>query len=126
MLLLDICTALTPGQSAEAVWRVPEDLAVLAGHFPGAPVLPGVYTAEAMAQTADLLLLSLPEYRGKAPLLIGIDKLRFTRKILPGEEIALSARMLLHRPEKAIATVSATASVAGEPAASGEITLALR
>ena len=51
-------------------------------------LLPGVYTVEATAQTADILLLSLDRYRGKTPLFLGIDRVTFLQKIIPGDTMA--------------------------------------
>lgn len=126
MLLVDALSLLIPGQRAVGTLYIDPAREIFRGHFPGEPVLPGVYTAEAMAQTADLLLLSTPRYAGKKPLLIGMDKVRFTRKVTPGETLELEAELLSERPEKAIATCLCRALVAGEPAASAEIVLAMR
>ena len=60
------------------------------------------------------------------PLLIGVDKARFTRKVRPGETLELRARLIRERAEKAIVTCAAEAYVEGEVALSCEITLALR
>lgn len=99
---------------------------IFKGHFPNDPVLPGVYSVESMAQTADLLLLSMPRYAGKTPLFLGIDKVSFRRKILPGDTLEIHAAMASERPEKAIATCSAEIYVRGELAATGQVTLAMR
>ena len=67
---------------------------IFKGHFPGEPVLPGVYSVECMAQTADILLLSAERYAGKIPLFLGINNVRFLKKILPGDTIEIHAKML--------------------------------
>ena len=90
------------------------------------PVLPGVYSVECMAQTADILLLSAERYAGKIPLFLGINNVRFLKKILPGDTIEIHAKMASERVEKAIATCSAEVYNHGELAVTGDVTLAMR
>ena len=99
---------------------------IFKGHFPGEPVLPGVYSVECMAQTADILLLSAERYAGKIPLFLGINNVRFLKKILPGDTIEIHAKMASERVEKAIATCSAEVYNHGELAVTGDVTLAMR
>lgn len=89
-------------------------------------MLPGVYSVECMAQTADILLLSAERYAGKIPLFLGINNVRFLKKILPGDTIEIHAKMASERVEKAIATCSAEVYNHGELAVTGDVTLAMR
>lgn len=79
-----------------------------------------------MAQTADILLLSAQRYAGKIPLFLGINNVRFLRKIMPGDTIEIRAKMASERADKAIATCSAEIYDCGELAATGDVTLAMR
>lgn len=126
MLLVDTVEDLEPGVQIVASFYVDPQREIFQGHFPNDPVLPGVYSVESMAQTADILLLSMPRYAGKTPLFLGIDKVSFRRKILPGDTLEIHAAMASERPEKAIATCSAEIYVRGELAATGQVTLAMR
>jgi len=93
--------------------RFAEGEAVFRGHFPGKPILPGVFQVE-MARMAA-------EWATGRPLAVReIEKAKFTRPILPGETIRLVLRL-----EEGAGRLAATAklSVAGEPA--GETRLAL-
>lgn len=126
MLLVTTVEELEPGSSITATFYVDPAREIFKGHFPGEPVLPGVYTVECMAQTADILLLSTERYSGKTPLFLGIDQVKFRRKILPGETLEICARLTHERMEKAIATCAAEVFAGGELAASGEVTLAMR
>lgn len=126
MLLVSTVEELTPGEQITATFYVDPSREIFKGHFPGEPVLPGVYSVECMAQAADILLLSTERYAGKIPLFLGIDHVRFLRKILPGDTIEIRAKMASERAEKAIATCSAEIYDRGELAATGDVTLAMR
>ena len=126
MLLVDTVEELVPGESIRTTFWVDPAKEIFAGHFPGEPVLPGVYTVECMAQTADILLLSCERYAGKVPLFLGIDAVRVRSKIVPGDTIEIRAVMAKERPEKAIATCHAEVYNRGELAAEGDVTLAMR
>ncbi len=126
MLLVTTVENIIPGEHITTTFYVDSTREIFKGHFPGEPVLPGVYSVECMAQTADILLLSTPRYAGKTPLFLGINNVRFLNKILPGDTIEICAELLSERPEKAIATCTAKIFNHGELAASGEVTLAMR
>ena len=126
MLLIDEVEELEPGRSITATFYVDPEREIFKGHFPGEPVLPGVYTVEATAQAADVLLLSLPRYSGKIPLFLGIDKVKFKRKILPGETLIIKGELDSEREEKAIATCRMEVYVGEEAAAETYVTLAMR
>lgn len=126
MLLVTTVEELTPGESITATFYVDPAREIFKGHFPGEPVLPGVYSVECMAQTADILLLSTERYAGKTPLFLGINNVRFLRKILPGDTIEIRAGLTSERAEKAIATCSAEIYDHRELAAIGDVTLAMR
>ena len=126
MLLISAVEQLEPGASISAAFYVDPDRGIFQGHFPGEPVLPGVYSVECMAQAADILLLSTERYAGKLPLFLGLNNVRFQRKILPGDTIEIRARIASERAEKGIATCSAEIYNHGELAAAGDVTLAMR
>ena len=126
MLLIDTVQELVPGERVVASFYVDPEREIFRGHFPGDPVLPGVYSVECMAQAADVLLLTMERYAGKTPLFLGIDQVRFERKILPGDTVEIRASLVTERKEKAIATCSAELYRRGELAATGMVTLAMR
>ena len=126
MLLVDTVEELVPGERIRTTFWVDPEREIFAGHFPGDPVLPGVYTVECMAQSADILLLSCERYAGKLPLFLGIDAVKFRSKIVPGDTIEICARMAKERVEKAIATCHAEVYDNGALAAEGDVTLAMR
>ena len=126
MLLVTTVEELVPGESIVTTFYVDPAREIFKGHFPEEPVLPGVYSVECMAQSADILLLSTERYAGKIPLFLGINNVRFLRKILPGDTIEIRARLASERAEKAIATCSAEVYDHGELAVTGDVPLAMR
>ena len=124
MLLVDTVEEMEAGDHIVTTFFVDPAREIFKGHFPGEPVLPGVYSVECMAQTADILLLSAERYAGKIPLFLGINNVRFLKKILPGDTIEIHAKMASERVEKAIATCSAEVYNHGELAVTGDVTLA--
>ena len=87
MLLVDNVVQMEPEQSITTTWHIDPEREIFKGHFPGDPVLPGVYTVENMAQTADILILSTERYAGKVPLFLGVNNVKFLAKILPGDTL---------------------------------------
>lgn len=126
MLLIDEVSELVPGERVTATFWVDPARDIFRGHFPGDPVLPGVYTVEATAQATDLVLMTKPCYAGKVPLFLGINNVKFRKKILPGDTIEIHAELLSERPEKAIATCRCAVYNGGELAAESEVTIAMR
>ncbi|WP_293009300.1 MULTISPECIES: 3-hydroxyacyl-ACP dehydratase FabZ [unclassified Oscillibacter] len=126
MLLIDEVSELVPGERVVASFYVDPAREIFKGHFPGDPVLPGVYTVEASAQATDLVLMTKPDYAGKIPLFLGINNVKFRKKILPGDTLEIHAEILTQRPEKAIATCKCIVYTAGDLAAESEVTIAMR
>ena len=98
---------------------------IFQAHFPGYALLPGVYLAESMAQTADLLLLTRPGNQEKLPLFLGISRMRFLRPAYPGDTLILSAA-IKQEAGSGMYDCRVSASIHGKTAAAGEISLALK
>ncbi|KHD46368.1 3-hydroxyacyl-ACP dehydratase FabZ [Streptococcus hongkongensis] len=93
------------------------------GHFPSYPVMPGVLIMEALAQTAGVLELSKDENKGKLVFYAGMDKVKFKKQVVPGDQLIMTAKFVKRRAN--IAVVQATAEVDGQLAASGTLTFAI-
>ena len=126
MLLVDEVESLVPGETVETRFFVEPEREIFLGHFPEDPVLPGVYTVECMAQTADILLMADGRFSGKLPLFIGINNVRFLSKIRPGDTLKIKAQIKAAKEEKAIFTCSAEVYDGEALAATGDVTLAMR
>ena len=126
MLFVDEVIDMIPGESIETKFYISPDMELFRGHFPDSPVFPGVLTVEAMAQAADILLLSSARYAGKIPYFIGIDGVSLKMKILPGNTINIKANIIKENMEKAVVTCEATVFNEGQIAAHGQVTLAMR
>lgn len=66
------------------------------GHFPSLPVMPGVLIVEALAQSAAILALGLIGERRSLFMLTGIDKVRFRRRVVPGDQLKMEVRLVKH------------------------------
>jgi 3-hydroxyacyl-[acyl-carrier-protein] dehydratase len=68
------------------------------GHFPGAPIMPGVLVIEAMAQAGAILMLSeLPDREKKLAVFTGIDNAKFRRQVVPGDQLRIEVEVLSFR-----------------------------
>ncbi|MGI6031831.1 MAG: 3-hydroxyacyl-ACP dehydratase FabZ [Coriobacteriales bacterium] len=77
------------------------------GHFPGHPIMPGVLMLEAMAQTAGIALMGLPENEGRLGFLAKVDNAKFRHPVLPGDTLIMTAEILKANKRSARAHVSA-------------------
>jgi UDP-3-O-[3-hydroxymyristoyl] N-acetylglucosamine deacetylase/3-hydroxyacyl-[acyl-carrier-protein] dehydratase len=93
------------------------------GHYPEQPIMPGVLIVEAMAQLAGLLLLRKLELTGKVPVLLSIDRVKFRRAVIPGDQLVLEASTI--RLSGSRGRVHCRSTVAGQLVAESRMNFAL-
>ena len=123
-LLVDRVLEIEPGKRAVGLKNVTVNEAFFNGHFPGKPIMPGVLIVEAMAQVGGVLLLATTGNEGKLAFFAGIDRVRFRRTVLPGDQLITEATILKCKGD--IGRVHVVGTVDGEIAAEGEYWFALR
>lgn len=90
-LLVDRVLELEAGKFATAEKEVSEREFFFPGHFPDEFVMPGVLIVEALAQTGAIILLSLRENANKRVYFAGLKRVKFRRKVVPGDTLRLEA-----------------------------------
>jgi 3-hydroxyacyl-[acyl-carrier-protein] dehydratase len=122
MLLVDRVLECVAGERIVALKNVTMNEQFFGGHFPGRPVMPGVLILEAMAQTAGILTFVTagvyPDENVRF-YFAGIDKARFRRPVMPGDQVVLTAK--LERRIRTIWKYSTVATVDGNEVASAEM-----
>lgn len=118
-LLVDRVLELELGKRGVGIKNVTINEPFFQGHFPGTPVMPGVLIIEALAQLGAVIVLGMPENKGKLAFLTGVDNVRFRRQVIPGDQLRLEVEMT--RMRGPIGKGKGRALVDGEVAAEGEI-----
>ncbi|MCL6620535.1 MAG: 3-hydroxyacyl-ACP dehydratase FabZ [Syntrophobacterales bacterium] len=90
-LLVDRILELEIGKRVVGLKNVTLNEPFFPGHFPNNPIMPGVLIIEAMAQVGGILaLLSTPDLQGESAIyLMGVDKMRFRKPVVPGDQLIM-------------------------------------
>jgi 3-hydroxyacyl-[acyl-carrier-protein] dehydratase len=120
-LLVDRVVAFERSASITCLKNVTINEPFFQGHFPGQPVMPGVLLIEALAQAGGLLthLSAITDSSGKVFYLVKVDNAKFSRMVVPGDQLELCVS--LKRTIRNMALFEGIARVDGEQAACAEI-----
>jgi 3-hydroxyacyl-[acyl-carrier-protein] dehydratase len=120
-LLVDRILEMEPGERIVGLKNVTINEPFFQGHFPQQPVMPGVLIIEAMGQTGGVLAAStLPEEeQGQLIIFMGMDKVRFRKPVVPGDQLIFELKILKQR--RKILKMFGTAKVDGQVVAEAEL-----
>jgi 3-hydroxyacyl-[acyl-carrier-protein] dehydratase len=122
--LVDRVIEYVPGKRAVGIKNVTFNEPYFQGHFPGRPLMPGVMIVEAMAQVGGIVLTQLPDMESGLFVFAGIDKVRFRRPVVPGDQLVMTTELLSIKRRR-FGKMQARAIVDGQRVAEGELLFSL-
>jgi 3-hydroxyacyl-[acyl-carrier-protein] dehydratase len=122
--LVDRIIEYVPGKRAVGIKNVTINEPHFQGHFPGRPIMPGVLIVEAMAQVGGVVMTQITEMEGGLFMFAGIDKVRFRRPVVPGDQLIMTVELLWVK-QRRFGKMQGRAEVEGQVAAEGEMMFSL-
>ena len=119
MLLVDRVLEIEQDKRIVGIKNVTVNEPFFQGHYPTAPMMPGVLVVEAMAQLSGVLIGQSLEHTGKLGVLMSLDRVKLRRPVTPGDQLVIEARTI--RIRSRIAHMSCTAHVGDEIAAEAQV-----
>ncbi|MEH2295519.1 3-hydroxyacyl-ACP dehydratase FabZ [Nostoc sp.] len=123
-LLVDKIIDYVPGKKAVGVKNVTINEPHFQGHFPGRPLMPGVLIVEAMAQVGGIVLTQMSPAEDDLFVFAGIDKVRFRRQVVPGDQLVMTLELLWVK-QRRFGKMQGRAEVDGQLACEGELMFSL-
>jgi 3-hydroxyacyl-[acyl-carrier-protein] dehydratase len=93
LLFVDRILEAVPGKSAVGLKNFTYNEWFFPAHYDDDPNVPGFILVEAMVQTFIMTFLSMDEHKGSKTNFLGLDKVKFRRKIIPGDTLMISAQL---------------------------------
>ena len=120
-ILVDRVLEIVPKEKIVSLKNVTMNEPFFQGHFPGKPIMPGVLIIEAMAQTGGILVMESmpPEKHGQSVYFMSMDKVKFRKPVVPGDQIIFEVRLLKNRGN--VSKISGVATVDGNCVAEAEL-----
>lgn len=122
-LMVDRVEEVVEGKSAKGYKNVTINEPFFNGHFPQYPVMPGVLILEALAQMGAVCILSKEEFRGKIGFLVGANKVKWKKQVMPGDKLDLEIEIT--KLKGSIGVGEGRATVEGKIVCQGEIMFAI-
>ncbi|HEY9906240.1 MAG TPA: 3-hydroxyacyl-ACP dehydratase FabZ [Thermosynechococcaceae cyanobacterium] len=122
--LVDRIIKYIPGQIAVGIKNVTFNEPHFQGHFPGRPIMPGVLIVEAMAQVGGVVLTQMEDAQGKLFMFAGIDKVKFRRPVVPGDQLVMTVELVSIKRRR-FGWMKGQAEVDGRLVAEGELMFSL-
>lgn len=122
--LVDKIIEYVPAKRAVGIKNVTFNEPHFQGHFPNRPIMPGVLIVEAMAQVGGVVLTQMEEMDGTLFVFAGMDKVRFRRQVVPGDQLVMTLELLCVKRRR-FGKMQAVAEVDGQLAAQGELLFSL-
>lgn len=124
-LLIDRILEIEPDKTIKALKNVTINEPFFQGHFPKTPIMPGVLIIEAMAQAGGVLAYeSLPNKITNTEIyFMGIDKVKFRKPVIPGDQLIFDVRILRHRSK--VFKMAGSVKVDGDIVAEAELMASL-
>jgi 3-hydroxyacyl-[acyl-carrier-protein] dehydratase len=98
-LLIDRIVEFEPGKRVVAIKNVTINEHFFQGHFPDLPIMPGVLVVEAMAQAGAIIMMeAIPDRKTKLAVFSGIERAKFRRSVVPGDQLRIEVDVLSFRP----------------------------
>jgi 3-hydroxyacyl-[acyl-carrier-protein] dehydratase len=113
-----------PGKLAVGIKNISFNEPQFQGHFPGRPIMPGVLIVEAMAQVGGVVLTQMADVKGGLFMFAGIDKVRFRRPVVPGDQLVMTVELLSVKARR-FGKMHGRAEVNGQLACEGDLMFAL-
>ncbi len=122
--LVDKVIEHVPGKKAVALKNITINEPQFQGHFPDRPLMPGVLIVESMAQVGGLIVTQMPDLPKGLFVFAGIDKVKFRRPVLPGDQLVITCELLGIKRQR-FGKVYGEAHVDGKLVCSGELMFSL-